>query len=200
MKRINLLFVVLLTLMPLLAQNIRVLSDQKIGEGWYPRIAADGMSVEYLESEGDAYTVDVYESTYVTNENLQLVLYKDGERKVLTPHGSEVHYIWASLSPDGKKIVFNTKRGTAVCDLQGRELINLGDLDAPQWFGNDYIVGMFDPHDGHRFLGSSIFIRSIDGRFSKCLSDPQEFGMYPTVSAKTGRIAYNTLQGELRMM
>lgn len=182
------------------AQNIRVLSNEKVGEGWYPRLNENATELQYLQQETDDYSAQQSSAVYVSNEDLKLVLYRNGERKELIPHGSHVNYIWASLSPDQTKIVFNTKFGTAICDLQGKELINLGQLDAPVWYGNDYIVGMYDTHDGHNYTGSAIAIRSIDGRVDQVLTDAKEMGMYPSVSAKTGKIAYNTLEGDLHLM
>lgn len=185
----------------LFAQSVRVLSDVKVAEGWYPMLNTDASELHYLAEEEDSYAaVAQQETTYVTNEDLKLVLYNNGTRTELYPHGNACNYIWASLSPDHTKILFNTKFGTAICDLQGKELINLGQLDAPVWYGNDYVVGMYDTHDGHNYTGSAIAIRSIDGSLNQTLTDATGFGMYPSVSAATGKIAYNTLSGEVRLL
>ncbi|MBQ9339144.1 MAG: Ig-like domain-containing protein [Paludibacteraceae bacterium] len=183
------------------AQPVRILSNEKIADGWYPVFSQDAGEVLYVENEFDEMAVpQPAGDTYVANEDLQLVLYRNGTRTVLTPHGSDVNYIWQSLSPDGTKILFNTLYGTAVCDLQGREIVNLGALDAPVWCGNDKVVGMLDTHDGDSFTSSAIAIRSLDGTLNQTLTDPAEFGMYPAVSAESGMIAYNTLRGEVRLM
>ena len=182
------------------AQNIRAVSNEYVGKGYYPRLNADATTMDYLSAEDESYEEPAKQGTYVTNEDLQLVLYRNGERKVLYPHGDQCNYIWSSVSPDGTKIVFNTKHGTGICDLNGKELINLGKVDAPVWYGNDYIVGMYDTNDGHQYTGSAIVIRSIDGVTEQVLTDPKEMGMYPSVSEKTGRIAYNTLDGDLHLM
>lgn len=201
MKKLTLLTIATCFAVALLsAQNIRVLSNEKVGEGWYPRLNEQATELQYLQQETDDYATQQSSAVYVTNEDLKLVLYLGGERRELYPHGKAVNYIWASLSPDQTKIVFNTKFGTAICDLQGKELINLGQLDAPVWYGNDYIVGMYDTHDGHNYTGSAIAIRSIDGSVDQVLTDAREMGMYPSVSAATGKIAYNTLEGDLHLV
>lgn len=183
------------------AQDIRVVSNECLGKGYYPRLSANATTVEYLAAENESYNDESpKEGLYVTNEELKLVLYKDGKRTELYPHGTACNYIWASLSPDKTMIVFNTKYGTGICDLKGKELINLGKVDAPVWYGNDYIVGMHDTHDGHNYTGSSIVIRSIDGRMTKELTSAEEMGMYPSVSEKTGMIAYNTLNGDIHLL
>ena len=180
--------------------DIRVLSDVKLGEGYFPRFA-DAETVTYLAFENADYiTLDDDAAIRVDNENLDLNLYRNGEKVVLKPHG-DANYIWSSLSPDQTMILFNTKYGTGICDLNGNEIINLGqDFDAPVWYGNNYVVGMDDNHDGYHNIESSIMIASIDGAIVERLTNPEGFGMYPDVDAESGRIVYNTEDGEIRLL
>lgn len=181
--------------------DIRVLSNVKLGEGYFPRFA-DAETVTYLNAENASYVTtpaDDNATLRVDNENLELNLYRNGEKVVLKPHG-DANYIWASLSPDQTMILFNTKYGTAVCDLDGNEIINVGNVNAPVWFGNDYIVGMNDLHDGYHFISSNIVIASVDGAERQELTDAMEMGYYPDVDAKSGRIVYHTEMGQIRMM
>ena len=181
--------------------DFRVLSNVKLGEGYFPRFA-DAKTVTYLKAENASYltaTVDENATLRVDNENLELNLYRNGEKVVLKPHG-DVNYIWASLSPDQTMILFNTKLGTAVCDLNGKEIINVGNVNAPVWFGNDYIVGMNDQHDGYYFTSSNIVIASVDGLERQELTDAKEMGYYPNVDANSGRIVYHTEKGQIRLM
>ena len=180
--------------------EIRVLSDVKLGEGYFPRFA-NAETVTYLASENADYVAfDDDAELRVDNENLDLNLYRNGEKVILKPHGN-ANYIWSSLSPDKTMILFNTKYGTGICDLNGKEIINLGqDFDAPVWYGNDYVVGMDDNHDGYHNIESSIMIASVDGSVVKRLTSPEGFGMYPNVDAQSGRIVYNTEDGEIRLL
>ena len=181
--------------------DIRVVSNTSLGKGYYPRFADDQTITCFSEENAGYDAVISGEALRVDNEDLTLNLYRNGVKTVLTPHGTDVNYIWASLSPNKQYILFNTMRGTAVCDLRGREIINFGKgLDAPVWYGNDYIVGMNDCSDSHQYTASSIVIASIDGTIRQTLTDPAEFGMYPAVDAVSGRIAYNTLDGDIRML
>ena len=184
-----------------LSADIRVLSDTRIGEGFFPRFV-DAETIVYLTHGTADYrqTADENQALRVDNENLDLNLYRNGERIVLKPHG-DVNYIWSSLSPDQTMILFNTKKGTAICDLNGNEIINLGqDFDAPVWYGNDYVVGMDDNHDGYFITESSIMMASVDGAVVERLSVPEDMGMYPDVDAKSGRIVYATDNGDIRLM
>ena len=181
--------------------DIRVLSNVKLGEGYFPRFA-DAETVTYLGAENASYVTtpaDDNATLRVDNENLDLNLYRNGEKIVLKPHG-DANYIWASLSPDQTMILFNTKYGTAVCDLDGNELINLGNLNAPVWFGNNYVVGMNDLHDGYHFTSSNIVIASVDGAERQELTDAVEMGYYPDVDANSGRIVYHTEMGDIRLV
>lgn len=181
--------------------DIRVVSNTSLGKGYYPRFA-DDQTITCFSEENAGYDAVVSDETLrVDNEDLTLNLYRNGVKTVLTPHGTDVNYIWASLSPNKQYILFNTMRGTAVCDLRGREIINFGKgLDAPVWYGNDYIVGMNDCSDSHQYTASSIVIVSIDGKMRQTLTDPAEFGMFPAVDAVSGRIAYNTLDGDIHLL
>lgn len=200
MKKTALCFVSILVCCMATA-DIRVVSNVQMGKGYYPRFA-DGETVTCFAEEHAGY--DAAAATaylYVDNRDLTLNLYRNGVKTVLAPHGTDVNYIWASLSPDKRHILFNTMRGTAVCDLDGREIINFGQgLDAPVWYGNDYVVGMNDCSDSHRYTASSIVIASVDGKVRQTLTDPAGFGMYPAVDAPTGRIVYNTLDGDIRLV
>ncbi len=198
MKRIITLVCASLIVMLAMAQPIRVLSNQKVADGWNPQFSQDATELLYVENEVDEVPLAATQSDiYVANEDLQMVLYRNGQRQVLAPHGTDVNYVWISLSPDKTKILFNTKRGTGICDLEGHELRTFGHLDAPVWYGNDYVVGMTDTHDGYFYTGSAIVLRSVDGKEAEMLTDMDEMGMYPTVCAETGQIAYSTLKGEV---
>ena len=194
-------FITMLCVCVSMTADIRVLSDTRIGEGYSPRFV-DAETITYLAYSNADYrtVVDNNAALRVDNENLELNLYRNGEKVVLKPHG-DANYIWVSLSPDQTKILFNTKYGTAICDLNGQEIINLGqDFNAPVWYGNDYVVGMDDNHDGYFNVESSIMIASVDGTTVQRLTNPKGMGMYPNVDARSGRIVYATENGEIRLL
>ena len=180
--------------------EIRVLSNVKLGEGFFPRFA-DAETVTYLRAENARYvTMPTEEAALrVDNENLELNLYRNGEKTVLKPHG-DVNYIWSSLSPNQQMILFNTKFGTAICDLEGNEIVNLGNINAPVWYGNDYVVGMNDQHDGYYITSSEIVMASKNGQVRQVLTDAAEMGYFPSVDAKSGRVVYHTESGNIRML
>lgn len=182
--------------------EIRVLSDVKLGEGFFPQFA-DAETVTYLAAENAQYVeapVDASAALRVDNENLDLNLYRNGKKTVLKPHGEE-NYICASLSPDQTRILFRTKKGTAICDLNGNELVNLGtEINAPVWYGNDYVVGMDSEHDGYHNTSAAIVIASVETKEMQYLTDPADMGIFPNVDAASGRIVYCTEGGDIRML
>lgn len=181
--------------------DIRVLSDVKLGEGFFPRFV-DAETVTYLSAEKANYlqTIAEDDELRVDNQDLNLNLYRNGERIVLAPHG-EVNYICASLSPSKDRILFRSIKGTAICDLNGKELVNLGtEINAPVWFGNDYVIGMDSEHDGYFNTSSAIVIASADGNMLQYLTDPSAMGVFPNGDVASGRIVYNTDMGDIRMI
>jgi len=135
---------------------------------------------------------------YIRIENLKVVLYQNGERKEL-PLNGDGNYIWASLSPDQQKILYNYNgRSTYLADLSGNVMENLGKLNAPQWIDNNWIVGMNDKDNGHEVISSDILAVSADGKIRKNLTNTSDqMEMYPQVSADGKLIVFHTTRGEI---
>ncbi len=201
MKKVS-LFLLAISVALVASAEIRVLSDVKLGEGFFPQFA-DAETVTYLAAENAQYVeapVDASVALRVDNENLDLNLYRNGKKMVLKPHGDE-NYICASLSPDQTRILFRTKKGTAICDLNGNELVNLGrEINAPVWYGNDYVVGMDSEHDGYYNTSAAIVIASVETKEMQYLTNPADMGIFPNVDAASGRIVYGTEGGDIRML
>ncbi len=200
MKKTFILSLVLFVAGSLMASPVTVLSNKTVAKGYYPRLNKMATELTYLSSEQERYAVEATADTYVTNEDLKLVLYRNGVRTELYPHGRDVNYIWSSISPDGTKILFNTKLGTAVCDLQGKELVNLGNYNSPVWYGNDYVVAALEENDGHNFTGGAVVILSLDKQLQQVLTNKVEIGMDPSTSYETGQIAYHDFEGNIHLM
>jgi Tol biopolymer transport system component len=136
---------------------------------------------------------------YVCTEDLKLVVYANGKRTELNPTGeNNARYIWVSLSPDNKKILFTVAgKGTYVSDLEGKITASLGYLNAPVWYNNDYVIGMQDKDDGHFITASKVLLVSLNGKIKMPLSLENEIAMYPSASSKGNKVAYNQLQGDI---
>lgn len=145
----------------------------------------------------------------LTNEDLKMVLYVNGVRNVLDPLAGQIEdglwdtqYCWTSLSPDGKRILFYCYQNAYTCDLNGQNVEKVGEIQSPQWCGNDHIVGMNDEHDGYFNTSSDIVICKKDGSQLQQLTSAadKEIKMYPSVSADGSQIAFHTESGKLFLM
>lgn len=129
-------------------------------------------------------------------ENRDLVLYEGNTRKVLNPQGTG-SYIWPRISPDQKNLVYVCTQGdsfgTFVYNIETGKVTPLGYIGAPQWYGNDYVVGMLDLwDDGYKYTRSplvSICINDLSKR-SVIEVPGHEVVLYPAASEKAGALAF----------
>ena len=133
-------------------------------------------------------------------EDMQLMITVNGVTKNLSPNGTdeETSYIWPSLSPDGKRILYYVCGvGAYVCNLEGKEVQFIAhDCRAPQWYDNETIIGMNDLDDGKMLLSSSIIAYTLDGKVQE-LTDSSKVLMYPQCCARQGIIACSAANGEI---
>ncbi|MDD3406408.1 MAG: hypothetical protein PHH23_09125 [Paludibacteraceae bacterium] len=148
-------------------------------------------SKEQIISKRLATDIRTVNTSYIVAiEDQSLVLYTNNVRKVLNPNGNG-SYIWPSVSPDQKHIVYmslNKGCNTYVCDMEGKNCVNLGYIAAPVWMGNNWIVGMEDKDDGHQTLSSTLKAARIDGSLTQEIPTPNKIVMYP--AATENAIAY----------
>jgi Tol biopolymer transport system component len=160
-----------------------------------------------LVSEGEAKTVQAgpmlksgNNTSFVVIEEMFPVLWRGGEKKRLKPNG-DGFYIWASLSPDGTKILYNYQgRGSFICDTEGRILHDLGRINAPKWFSDRLVIGMDDKDDGHRITSSELIFYSLGDKTGNAITaTPERSEMFP-VAAGRRKIAFCTDKGEVYIM
>ena len=142
---------------------------------------------------------------YVTEEDLKLVVYTNGMPTVVDPLSTadyDAQYYWSSLSPDKTRILFGSGNHTWVCNLDGSNLIDLGEMRAPVWRGNDFVVGMNDEDDGYYYTKSDIVIVKADGtqKMQQLTSNSSEIKMFPSVSEDGSKIAFHTAEGKIYLM
>jgi WD40-like Beta Propeller Repeat len=129
-------------------------------------------------------------------EKGKMVLYKNGEKKTLTPLG-DGFYLWPSISPDGTKLLFTKAgKGTFISTLEGDILVELGYANAPQWSPDGkWVVFMRDLDDGHQVLESDIFITSIDGKTTLAITETDDRKEVYPVWAADNEIIFGTEEG-----
>jgi hypothetical protein len=121
---------------------------------------------------------------------------KGGKTRIFSPNGQDKSYIWKSLSPDGTKVLYYVcSDGAYVCNVDGTGVKSLGALRAPQWYGNDVVVGMLDIDNGYYVTSSSIIACNFNG-VRQTLTDSGVIAMYPLPSSISGKIVFSTPAGE----
>lgn len=144
----------------------------------------------------------VESSLLIAIENQDLVLYNNNVRTVLNPNGKG-SYIWPSISPDEKHIVYTAIHEgskTYVVDIEGKSPVSLGYLAAPTWLGNDWIVGMDDKDDGHITTSSVLKAVKKDATKVQTFVTPnQPIAMYPAASPAGDAVAFES-EGNIYLM
>jgi Tol biopolymer transport system component len=139
---------------------------------------------------------------FINIEDQKMALYNGDNKKILAPNGANDSYYWASVSPNGKQIVYAVASGgTFVCTVDGTDVKSLGKLNAPVWLNDKWVVGMNDKDDGDFVISSEIVAATVDGKVRKVLEIPQvKIAMYPSASADGKRIAFNSEKGEIYIL
>jgi len=135
---------------------------------------------------------------YIWSDGNNLNIYKNNKIHRLNPVKGANGYVWASLSPNGKMILFTAAgQGTFVCNLDGKIIAELGYLNAPVWYNDIFVVGMQDKDDGQFVTESKILIKSLDGKIEKIVSASKHIAMFPATASAVGKVAYNTIDGDI---
>jgi Tol biopolymer transport system component len=212
-----------------LATKATQVISQAPGAGWAVQISKDGQNIVYREmtiGEDKLVRHDIFRQNMATNkreaqataqrdmtnlvdkvakqtvainEDLHMVITRNGKTIVVTPNGAEEAYNWASISPDGKKILYYVSaKGCYVCDMNGQNVQFVArHCRAPQWYDNNTIVGMADEDDGTFMTASAIVAYTLDGK-SQVLVNKENMAIYPY--AAKGQIAFSNAGGEVFLM
>ena len=131
----------------------------------------------------------------VAIQNGELVITVGTTTKVLSPNGQGLSYLWPSISPDGKKIVYYVAGAVWTCNVDGSGVQRIGNFHAPRWYNNNVVVGMNDIDDGHVITASSVVAYTLDGK-KQVLTSANIMAMYPYASADGKKIVCSTPNGE----
>lgn len=127
--------------------------------------------------------------------NGQLVMTVNGVSNIIAPSGNGYTYIWPSVSPDGKKVVYYIGGlGCFVCDINGKNVKSMGNLLAPQWYDNNTLVGLNSTDDGHEITSGVIVAQSLNGA-RQVLTDGSMIAMYPYASSESKKIVFSEING-----
>lgn len=129
-------------------------------------------------------------------DKLHLMITEGAETREFSPLGTDKRYIWPSVSPDGTKALFYvTGFGAYVCNIDGTDVKELGQVRAPRWYNDNIIVGMNDQDNGVVYTSSSIIAVDLNGT-TQVLTGDDVIAMYPLPDAAGNKIAFSTPTGE----
>nr|AIF26841.1 hypothetical protein [uncultured bacterium fosmid pJB102C1] len=106
-----------------------------------------------------------------------IILTVGGEERLIAPQGTDESYYWASLSPDGRHIVYSTaKHGTFICNLHGRQVRALGILNTPKWLDDKHVAGLYSPWAPRKGEAPATAYYAFDlrGRHPRLLTDDEK--------------------------
>ena len=132
----------------------------------------------------------------------QLYVTKNNRTQRVSPAGTDVSYLWTSISPDGSKLLYYViEHGRAyVSNLDGTNPISLGVLRAAKWMGNNWVIGMVDRDNGEIVTSSRIVGVAADGTGRTDLTQDSVIATNPSASADASKIVYCTNEGKVFLM
>lgn len=150
-----------------------------------------------IKAPGYSSATDIGSAAWTEGSRVHITV--GGEERVFSPVDSWAGYLWASLSPDAKRVAFFAAgKGVVVIDLRGQLLAMLGNYEMPCWYDNDYIVVQNTSDDGHQITSSQLLLLKADGTWQSELTKPASMAMQPTCGG--GKIVYTTIDGLLYQM
>jgi len=145
-----------------------------------------------INGERQIYRSNGHVGAYCYTRGDKLYLVDDGgTTRMLQPVGDSNGYLWASLSPDGTRVLFEASaRGLFVCDLNGSIIAELDQFLMPCWYNDDYIIAMSNAGNV-RLSGSRIWLIGVDGETFKPISPREERAVQPMVSGN--KVVYSVI-------
>lgn len=200
--------------------------DDATGAGFQPAFTTDSKSVVYRTvgridgltvldarrynlNNGNRSTISNYSRsteeaiTFTDNTKYALADFNkirivSGDKSLEISPVAEAHsYLWASLSPDGSKLLFcEPFQGVFVADADGSNPVRIAAKgDFPAWVDNTTVTFVLSHDDGYVILDSSLMAVDLnDMSTTKITSDNMLVG---ESSAAAGKVVFSTLDGNI---
>ena len=207
--------------------NAIIVLDEATGSGFNPIFSSDGTKVVYQTASfvdglmnRDVRSFELSTGTtqqiapmgrnninlndiaghvdYVFANYDNITVSREGKIQEIHPIANAHSYLWASISPDGNKILFvEPFQGVFICDLDGSNLVNIAKKGAfPAWAGENLITYTLSHDDGYVILDSTLKIHDITTGITLDLT-PSTVQVGESASSSDGTVVYTTLDGEL---
>ena len=162
-------------------------------------VAADAKAVRVRSPKGFVAGTNGKNARFVAS-NFETISVFDGmEQKEIKPLADSYTYEWASLSPDGKRILFSEPfLGIYVCGIDGSDAVKIAQRGAyPQWVNDDIVTIVVTKDDGYGILASRIDAVEISSAKSTTLTPDDVVATEMSVCPATRQMAYSTLDGKM---
>lgn len=207
-------------------EKITVLDDAP-GAGFSPVFSTDGKSVVYRTAElvdglmyRDVRSFDISNrigrqlappsredvdlraqsghTEYVFADYNHIDVVRDGKVSEISPLADAHSYLWASLSPDGSKLLFvEPFDGVYVSETDGTNPVCIAKKgDFPAWAGNNIITFTVSHDDGYVILDSTLKVYDLSTGVTLDLT-PADVKVGESTASANGTVVYSTLEGEI---
>lgn len=163
---------------------------------------ADGKARKLRAADrSDVKAVSFGGTDYVSAEYRNIAVCRKGIVSNISPLPEANSYLWASMSPDGTRMIFTEPfEGVFVCDLDGGNLRRIAPKgDFPAWAGNDWIVTVISHDDGYVITDARLYAVNVNDGSMVSLTDDDTIVSEATASAD-GSVIYTNIVGEMFML
>lgn len=137
--------------------------------------------------------------TYAATDFDHINVSVDGKLSSLDPVAGAHTYQWASISPDGTRLLFSEPfKGVFVCNLDGTDLKPvLPKGDYPCWIDDSTVAAVVSHDDGYIVLDSAVVLVDLASGGTATATTPDYLVGELTASPANRSIIFTTVEGEL---
>ncbi len=134
---------------------------------------------------------------YAKSNFCSIVISDGSSKSEITPLPDAHSYLWPSLSPDGKRLLFvEPFQGLFIADADGSNPVKIADkADFPAWVSNDIISFVTSHDDGYTILDSTLKAYDMVSGETTDITTPEV--LVGEASAANSTVVYTTLNGEM---
>jgi len=137
----------------------------------------------------------VGDESYAIADYKVIKIINNGKESSVTPLADGYSYLWASLSPDGSKLLFTEPfMGVFIADADGSNPVKIAAKgDYPAWVDNNTVAYVLSHDDGYVILDSTLMVYDVkSGSASAATAGDMIVG---EASAAAGKVVFSTLDG-----
>lgn len=149
----------------------------------------------FSRNSEDAVTLSGREK-YALADYRSIRLVDNGIAREISPLSDAHSYLWASLSPDGSRLLFcEPFKGVFVAEADGSNPVKIAAKgDFPAWVDNNTVVYVLSHDDGYVVLDAALMACDLSDMSTTAVTDKE--ARIGELSAAAGSVVYTTLDGK----